>query len=121
MELKSLVPILRMFSVEKAEEFYIGFLGFTLDWSHTFEVNFPVYMQLSRGSIIHLSEHHGDASPGAAVMVDMTGIDAFHAEITAKNYKFAKPGIEPTPWGARIVKVADPFGNRLTFSEAKKE
>ena len=26
------IPILRIFSVEKAKEFYVDFLGFTLDW-----------------------------------------------------------------------------------------
>lgn len=122
MEFKSVVPILRIFSVEKAKEFYVDFLGFTLDWSHTFEDNFPVYMQVSRGAaVLHLTEHYGEGVPGAALMIDMAGIEAFHAELTAKNYKFAKPGLEPMPWGARIVKVTDPFGNRLTFSEEDKK
>ena len=28
------VPILRIFSVEKAKEFYVDYLGFSLDWEH---------------------------------------------------------------------------------------
>ncbi len=31
------IPIFRIFSVEKAREFYLDFLGFTLDWEHRFE------------------------------------------------------------------------------------
>jgi hypothetical protein len=31
------IPILRIFSVEKAKEFYCGFLGFTVDWEHRFD------------------------------------------------------------------------------------
>ena len=31
------IPILRIFDVEKAKEFYVGFLGFTVDWEHHFE------------------------------------------------------------------------------------
>ena len=89
------VPILRMFSVEKAKEFYCGFLGFKVDWEHRFGDDFPLYMQVSRaGLALHLSEHHGDACPGSAVHVEMTGIDAFHRAITANPYKYYKPSIE---------------------------
>ena len=35
------IPILRIFSVEKAREFYLGFLGFAWDWEHRFGDNFP--------------------------------------------------------------------------------
>ncbi len=115
------IPILRIFSVDKAKEFYVDFLGFTCDWRHSFDSNFPEYLQISReGVILHLSEHHGDSVPGAAVIVNMTGIDALHAELTAKNYRFAKPGIEDMPWNARAMRVTDPFGNRLTFSESNE-
>ena len=68
------IPILRIFSVEKAKEFYVGFLGFTLDWEHHFEDNTPAYIQVSRaGLTLHLSEHHGDCCPGSTVFVWMTG------------------------------------------------
>ena len=112
------VPILRIFSEEKAKEFYLGFLGFTLDWEHRFEPGMPLYMQASRaGLVLHLSEHHGDGAPGATVFVETAGLDAFHAEVTAKNYKYLRPGIEDAPWGARVMTVIDPFSNRIRFSE----
>ncbi|HVG80936.1 MAG TPA: glyoxalase superfamily protein [Methylomirabilota bacterium] len=112
------VPILRIFSEEKAKEFYLGFLGFTLDWEHRFEPGMPLYMQVSRaGLVLHLSEHHGDGAPGATVFVETAGLDAFHAEVTAKNYKYLRPGIEDAPWGARVMTVIDPFSNRIRFSE----
>ena len=64
------VPIFRIFSEEKAKEFYLGFLGFRLDWEHRFEPGMPLYMQVSRdGLVLHLSEHHGDGSPGATLFV----------------------------------------------------
>ena len=114
------VPILRIFSVEKAREFYLDFLGFTWDWEHRFGENFPLYAQVSRaGLMLHLSEHHGDGSPGAAVMLFMTGLDDLHRELTAKNYRYYRPGIEDAEWGARIMKLQDPFHNRLIFAERK--
>jgi len=115
------VPILRMFDVKKAKEFYAGFLGFTIDFEHRFEPGTPLYMGLSRGDLhLHLSEHYGDGCPGSVVYVNMTGIDEFHREITAKKYKYLRPGIETMPWNARMMQVIDPFGNRIRFSEEIK-
>jgi uncharacterized glyoxalase superfamily protein PhnB len=121
-ELQRVVPILRIFSIEKAREFYLDFLGFTWDWEHRFGGNFPLYAQVSRnGLALHLSEHHGDACPGASVMIHMIGVDDYHRELTAKDYRYYKPGLEDQPWGARTVSVQDPFGNRLTFAELKQD
>lgn len=115
------IPILRIFDVEKAKEFYVGFLGFTIDWEHRFGENFPLYAQVSRAGIkLHLSEHHGDASPGSTVFVWMRGIAAYHRELSGKDYRYYKPGLEDAPWDARVMQVGDPFGNRLRFSEPNK-
>lgn len=118
--LRAPIPILRIFSEEKAMEFYVDYLGFTVEWRHRFSEQAPLYMQVSRGdATLHLSEHHGDATPGAAVFFWMTGIDAYHQELQAKKYAFAGPGIEDTPWDARAMDIRDPFGNRVFFNEAK--
>jgi catechol 2,3-dioxygenase-like lactoylglutathione lyase family enzyme len=112
------IPILRIFSVEKAKEFYLDFLGFGLDWEHRFGDASPLYAQISRSDILlHLSEHHGDACPGATVFIWMRGLATFHGELLAKNYAYARPGLEEAPWQAWAMEVADPFGNRLRFSE----
>lgn len=116
MQFQSGVPILRIFDEGKAKDFYLGFLGFALDWEHRFEPGMPLYAQISRsGCVLHLSEHHGDASPGGAVRIEVDDIDGYHAEITAKGYPFMRPGIEAMPWGTREIKVIDPFFNRLMF------
>src|ERR1700759_193675 len=117
-EFQQTIPILRIFSVEKAREFYVDFLGFTVDWGHQFENVAPTYMQVSRaGLILHLSEHHGDCCPGSTVFVWMTDIEEFHREITSKGYKYLNPGIETAFYGAKLVEVIDPFGNRIRFNE----
>jgi hypothetical protein len=88
------VPVLRMFSLEKAKEFYLDFLGFKIDWEHRFEEDAPVYMQVSRSNaVLHLSEHFGDGTPGAAAYFYMKGIEEFHRELSEKNYRHARPGI----------------------------
>jgi hypothetical protein len=115
MSFLSVTPILRIFDEAKAREFYLGFLGFKVDWEHRFEPGFPLYLGISRdGCILHLTEHHGDCSPGAAVRIQTDQLDLLHRELSDKNYTYARPGIEQMPWG-RDMSVRDPFGNRLTF------
>lgn len=119
MKLGTVTPILRIFDEAKTREFYLGFLGFTVDWEHRFEPGLPLYLQVSRGAcVLHLSEHHGDCCPGAALRIDVDDIDGLHAELAGKQYGYARPGIDDTPWGARELSVKDPFGNRLTFTQA---
>ena len=99
MQLQSVVPVLRIFSVEKAREFYIDFLGFTWDWEHRFDDNAPVYAQISRtGLVLHLSEHHGGGSPGSHININMTGIEELHRELSEKKYRYGRPGLEEQPW-----------------------
>lgn len=116
--LQAPVPVLRIFDESKAREFYLEFLGFTVDWEHRFEPGSPLYMQVSHGDgVLHLSEHFGDGSPGACVFMPMTGIDAYHADLLAKEHAYARPGLIDQPWGWREMHVTDPFGNKLRFAE----
>ena len=118
MRFNSIVPILRIFDITKADEFYLFYLGFKVDFDHRFDDNAPLYRGISRdGLIVHLSEHHGDGSPGARLRVMMEGLDAFHAELAAKNYRYMRPGIETMSWGMREMGVWDPFGNQIRFCE----
>ena len=121
-EFQKTIPILRIFSVEKAKEFYVGFLGFTVDWEHRFDPATPIYMQVSQaGCILHLSEHHGDCCPGSTVFVRVTGLDEYHREITSKGYGYLRPGVERTFHDSKCMEVIDPFGNRIRFDEAIKQ
>jgi uncharacterized glyoxalase superfamily protein PhnB len=116
------IPILRIFDIAKAHEFYLDFLGFEVQWEHRFEDNAPLYTEVSRdGCVLHLSEHHGDATPGSAVRIHVEDIGALHRELMARAYRFARPGLCDMPWGMREISVADPFGNRLHFFEEMPE
>ncbi|HEV7248714.1 MAG TPA: glyoxalase superfamily protein [Shinella sp.] len=113
------VPIVRIFDVAKAHEFYLGFLGFSVDWEHRYGDNFPLYTQVSRAGLrLHLSEHAGDATPGGNMVVYMKGIRGFQKELIGKDYRYMKPGLEDE--GSRWeVTVTDPFQNRIRFMELK--
>jgi uncharacterized glyoxalase superfamily protein PhnB len=117
--MKSSTPIFRIFDEEKAKEFYLNYLEFELDWEHRFEDEMPLYMQISNGGcIIHLSEHHGDCSPGASIRIEVDNIRLFQANLLSKKYKYSRPGIEKTSWNTLEVSVTDPFGNRIVFFES---
>ncbi len=119
MTLRTVTPILRIFDEAKAREFYVDFLGFQVDWEHRFEPALPLYLQVSRdGCVLHLSEHHGDCCPGAAMRIETSDVDVYQRELIAKQYGYARPGVDDTPWGSRDMSVKDPFGNRLTFTSA---
>ena len=112
------VPILRIFDRGKAVEFYVDYLGFTLDWEHGGHADHsPLYAQVTRGGArLHLSEHHGDASPGGAALIPINDVEALHKELHDQDYDYARPGIRDEDWG-RVLVVVDPFHNRLVFHQ----
>ena len=119
MKFGNTTPILRSFDESKAKEFYIGFLEFNLDWEHRFEDNLPLYIQISKGDcVLHISEHHGDCSPGAALRIETDNIEKYHELLISKQYKYARPDIQEMPWGSKDMSIRDPFGNKLTFTNA---
>jgi uncharacterized glyoxalase superfamily protein PhnB len=119
MRIGTSIPVLRSFDEAQARAFYVDYLGFSVDFEHRFEDGWPLYFQVSRdGCVLHVSEHHGDASPGAAVRIAVEDLDALHGELEGRPYGRVRPGIETMPWGTRDMVVVDPFSNRLIFTEA---
>ena len=118
MKATRIIPILRIFDYQKAVEFYVDWLGFKIVWEHYFEENTPVYMEVEKGDIVfHLSEHHGDGTPGTRVMIWGEGISEYRSELIEKKYRYNRPGLEKTFYGAVSFTVNDPFGNTIIFNE----
>ena len=119
MRIGGVTPILRSFDEVRARGFYIRYLGFEVLFEHRFEPGMPLYLGLCRDACeLHLSEHHGDASPGASVRIAVDDVDALQAELAARGHPNARPAVHAMPWGTRDMTVTDPFGNRLTFTNA---
>jgi uncharacterized glyoxalase superfamily protein PhnB len=91
-------------------------LEFKIDFEHRFGDNSPIYLGLSRsGCVLHWSEHHGDACPGAQVRIRTADIDQLSQQLAANDYTVANPGqAAEMPWGSREITVSDPFSSRLT-------
>lgn len=108
------VPILRMFDVAATRRFYVDYLGCNLDWQEG-EGDRPVFLQVSRGPLVlNLSSHHGDGTPGTAVLVETTDLAALHAELATKAYPYLNPGIEPHGRALEMV-LLDPAANQVRF------
>ena len=117
------VPILRITSVEDAYDFYVGVLGLKVDWEHHFEPGLPLYAQLSRsGFIIHLSEHAGDGTPGAAVWAAVDDVKALREEFLGRLSDDGSIGeIDRDAPGGPTFEVTDPFDNNLRFAQSATE
>ncbi|MEV6324369.1 glyoxalase superfamily protein [Nocardia sp. NPDC051787] len=112
------IPVLRMFDVARTFEFYRDYLGFTVDWEHRFGAEFPLYAQISRaGARIHLSEHHGDGTPGSVVWIAVDDVFTWKAELAGKSYGYAEPGSPEDGPGGPGFELVDPSGNMLRFAQ----
>lgn len=120
-EVEAIIPILRIFDLARAREFYVDYLGCEIDWEHRFDEQGPRYMQVSRGALVlHLSEHHGDGTPGQVVYVAARGVRELHAELAAKDYPHLNPGLGTSPGddeNGTCLDLLDPFGNTLRIDE----
>jgi uncharacterized glyoxalase superfamily protein PhnB len=116
------IPVLRIFSEKSAKEFYLDYLGFTLDFGgHNGEGMF--YGQVSRpGTTLQLTEQSYEAGPGATVDIWITGLDELRDELFERVHgglgpAIGVPPIEEVWWGARVLVISDPFGNHFRLSE----
>lgn len=116
MTLSAPIPILRSFDQQQTRSFYVDYLGFSVDWEHRFDRDAPLYTQVSRGkAVLHLSEHHGDGTPGSAIRMFVDDIDGLLAELKSRPHPRLRPGIDLKPWGLRELTLTDPSSNRIIF------
>jgi uncharacterized glyoxalase superfamily protein PhnB len=122
MKAEKVIPMLRIFDYDKAVEFYVDWLGFKINWEHTFHEGAPKYIEVERDGItFHLSEHHGDGTPGSHVFIWCDEVREYHTELINKKYKYNRPGLEETFYSALTFIVNDPFNNKISFNEKLPE
>ncbi|MEN3615108.1 glyoxalase superfamily protein [Plantactinospora sp. ZYX-F-223] len=120
------IPVLRIFAVDPALQFYVDFLGFTVDFGGpNAGPGTAYYGQVSRhGTTLHLAETAYDAGQGATVFLWIDGIDELRERLNQRRTEVPvwgpavwTPRVEQAQWDGRVLTVADPFGNHLRFSE----
>jgi dihydropteroate synthase type 2 len=110
------IPTLRTGDMARSRAFYVGGLGFRVDFEHRHGPGLPLFVQLSRhGLVLRLSEHAGDGACGALVHLYVPDVDAWWQRARDVG---AATGTGPVdqPWGDRELRFSDPDGNQLCVS-----
>lgn len=103
------IPVLRIFDVEAALQFYVEFLGFHLDFGGPASGgDTPYYGQVTRaGTTLHLTEVAYDPGPGATLIMWINAIEHLREDLNARREQVRvwgpavwAPEIEQAPWGA---------------------
>ncbi|MDG4787368.1 glyoxalase superfamily protein [Micromonospora sp. WMMD1102] len=122
----STIPVLRIFAVDPALQFYVDFLGFTVDFGGpNAGPGTPYYGQVSRlGTTLHLAETAYDAGQGCTVFCWIDGVVELRERLNQRRTEVPvwgpavwTPQVERAQWDGRVLTVADPFGNHLRFGE----
>jgi catechol 2,3-dioxygenase-like lactoylglutathione lyase family enzyme len=104
--------------VDRAKEFYVEKLGFTLDHDQTVSDEIRFIQVTPPGSACSIAFGRGLSAmePGSlnAVMMVIDDADAARAELLEAGVEASE--VDPQPWG-RFVTFADPDGNRWTLQE----
>jgi hypothetical protein len=83
-----------MLDEAKAKAFYLGYLGFEVDWESRFNPTAPLYMQIHLGeAIIHLNGHAGENAPASQVNIPVVGLEQYCQYLIAKGADYPKPSV----------------------------
>jgi catechol 2,3-dioxygenase-like lactoylglutathione lyase family enzyme len=106
-------PRLPVENVEELLAFYIGGLGFELGWKWG---NPPTHANVCRNAVsFDLISVPKGRQGTAMAYVQMSGVDAYHAALKAKNVEVS--ALDNRPYGMRDFEVVDPCGNRIAFGQ----
>jgi predicted lactoylglutathione lyase len=118
-ELGGVTPILRVKDLAASIEYYVGKLGFKVNWGFP-ESGESHFACISRGKCCLFLSVGDQGNPGTWVWIDGKDVEALYEEFKASGAKIRNP---PTNYQwALEMQVADPDGNILRFgSNAKKD
>ena len=123
-EIRSSIPVLRMFDEAKAKAFYLDYLGFEVDWECRFSPTAPLYMQGHLGgAILHLNGHAKEDAPISEVNIPVLGLQNYCDYLIAKGADYPKPiAVDPRYQGRNTdLNIWVPFGNYLVFCSQTTE
>ena len=107
------IPILKVRSAATAVQWYAK-IGFTKDWEHRFQPDFPAFVSVSNGDMqIFLSEHKGDANEDGLIYLAVPNIDEFVKDVVGLGANEGVVVEDSEGIGMRDVELRDPDGNRV--------
>lgn len=112
------IPILKVFDVIRAKEFYVDVMGFKVEWERGSDEKSNIYMILSYEHILlYFTAYDDEVASVSSVFIEFSGLKEYHEFLMERKvgYLFADPNM--TPWKSLSMEVIDPFGNKLLFCE----
>jgi catechol 2,3-dioxygenase-like lactoylglutathione lyase family enzyme len=107
--------------VDRARDFYVNQVGFTLDHDHTVSADIRFVQLTPRGSgcSIAIGTGFSKAKPGSVegLQLVVADIHAAHAELKSRGVPVSD--VEDLPWGY-FVYFSDPDGNRWNVQAIKR-
>ena len=113
---ESAVPILNVANVPDSIDYYVGTLGFALEWEWGTP---PGFACVFRDNVRIFLCQDGQGAKGTWISIFVQDVDALHDQYVARGAIIRQP---PTnfPWGVREMNVEDLDGHRLRVGgEAK--
>ena len=90
-EIRSSIPVLRMFDEAQAKAFYLDYLGFQIDWESRFSPTAPLYMQIHLGdAILQLNGHAKEDAPISEVNIPVLGLQNYCDYLIAKRSRLSE-------------------------------
>jgi catechol 2,3-dioxygenase-like lactoylglutathione lyase family enzyme len=109
----AVTPRLPVENVEELLVFYVGGLGFDLGWKWGEPTS---HANVCRNDVsFDLIAIPKDRQGTAMAYVQVKGVDAYHAELKARNVDVS--AVDDRSYGMRDFEVVDPCGNRIAFGQ----
>ncbi len=117
-DLGTVTPILRVKDVAASVAYYVGKLGFKVDWGFP-DPQKAFFACISRGKTKLFLSSGDQGHPGSWVWIDGNDVERLHEEFKASGAKIRNP---PTNYSwALEMQVEDPDGNVLRFGSDPRE
>jgi catechol 2,3-dioxygenase-like lactoylglutathione lyase family enzyme len=106
-------PRIPVQDVEELLAFYVGELGFELRWKWGEPAT---HASVCRNEVsFDLISVPAGRQGTAMAYVQVSGVDAYHAELRARGVQVS--AVDNHPYGMRDFEVVDPCGNRIAFGQ----
>ncbi len=106
--LGSAIPILRVANLESSIAYYVGQLGFEVEW----QSNGMASVRRNRMAVMLCEGDQGHN--GTWLWISATDVDALYAELEARGARLRHPPAN-YPWGSRECQITDLDGHVLRF------
>jgi catechol 2,3-dioxygenase-like lactoylglutathione lyase family enzyme len=109
-------PILRVNDLDASLNYYVGVLGFKVDWR---DDDRSLFASVSRDHCQCFLSVGDQGNPGSWMWIGVSDVDVLHEELLGKGAMVRHPPAN-YPWGSRELQIEDPDGNILRLGSENR-